>query len=241
MKRGIVIQARMSSTRLPGKVLRRLQGRTLLELCAIRAARSQRADVTVIATTNAPDDDAIVAEAQRLGFPSVRGSEQDVLSRYHLAAGQHKLDVICRVTSDCPLIDPELIDSLFDLFSDGPYDYVSNSLTRTFPRGLDAEVFSLEALDTAHRLARSGPEREHVTLFLYRNPALFRLGGLESPTDLSNHRWTVDEADDLSLVEAILERMPLPAAEFSYRDVLGILEREPDLRRINAHVTQKET
>ncbi|GAB4257790.1 MAG: glycosyltransferase family protein [Deferrisomatales bacterium] len=242
MKTAIVIQARVGSTRLPGKILRKAGGKTLLERCAARAARSRHADEVVIATTDRDRDDAVAAEARRLGLPCVRGSEEDVLSRYHRAAAARKLEVVCRVTSDCPLIDPEVIDALFDLFFTGGYDYASNTLRRTFPRGLDAEVFHARALGEAHGAARDPAEREHVTPFFYRNPQRFRCGGLEHAEDLSGHRWTVDEPADLAFVRAVLDRLDpeVRAADtFGYRDVLRVLRDHPELARINAHVRQK--
>ncbi|MBI5447031.1 MAG: glycosyltransferase family protein [Deltaproteobacteria bacterium] len=240
MKTGIVIQARTGSTRLPGKVLLPVGGRSVLELCAVRAARSKRAGLLVIATTDKASDDPIAREAERLGVPCVRGSEEDVLARYRLAALAHDLDVICRVTSDCPLIDPDVLDGVFDVFSGGSYDYVSNALRRTFPRGLDAEVFSRSALERTFAEAKAPEEREHVTPYLYRNPGLFSLGSYEAPVDLSHCRWTVDEAADLEFVRQVAARFGDRLVRAGYREIAALLDREPEVARINAHVAQKE-
>jgi spore coat polysaccharide biosynthesis protein SpsF len=206
----------------------------------LRAARSRLADVVVIATTDCPQDDAVAAEAQRLDFPWVRGSEDDVLSRYHLAATKHSLDIVCRITADCPFIDPEVVDAAFWLLFEGRHDYASNTLRRSFPRGLDAEVFRFEALDRAHQEATDLAEREHVTPHIYRNPTTFSLGSLEHEEDLSANRWTVDQAEDLLLAREIIKRLPPEDLGFSYHDILAVLAAEPELAEINAHVEQKK-
>lgn len=240
MRQGIVVQARMSSTRLPGKVLRTAGGRTLLELCALRAARARNADVVVIATTERDEDEAIAAEARKLGLPCTRGSETDVLSRYHLAALDQRLEVVCRITSDCPFIDPEIVDAAFELYLSGSFEYTSNTLVRTFPRGLDVEVFGFEALQRAHREALLPEDREHVTPYFYRHPELFRLGNLTGERDLSHHRWTVDEEDDFRFLAAVIDKLHGDPISAGYRDVLALVDADPALAVINASVEQKE-
>ena len=241
MKTGVVIQARMGSTRLPGKVLQTVNGWSLLELCATRAGRSRRAAEVVVATSTEPGDNPVAAEAARLGFPCVRGSEDDVLSRYHLAAETRGLDVVCRITADCPFIDPEVLDAVFAVFFETGCDYASNTLRRTFPRGLDAEVFSFRALDRAHREARAASEREHVTPYICGGAPGFSLRSVERADNLSVHRWTVDEEPDLRLIREIASRLcPRHGTRFGYRDILGVLDREPGLALINAHVAQKK-
>jgi spore coat polysaccharide biosynthesis protein SpsF len=240
VKTGVVIQARMGSTRLPGKVLKTVDGWSLLELCATRAARSRHAEEVVVATSSEPRDDPVAEEAARLGLPCVRGSEEDVLSRFHLAAVSRGLDVLCRVTADCPFTDPDVLDAVFAVFFECRCDYASNTLRRTFPRGLDAEVFSFRVLEQAHREAREAFEREHVTPYIYGGSTKFSLRSVECGEDLSAHRWTVDEEPDLQLIREIAARLcPLHGGGFGYRDVLAALGREPGLALINAHVAQK--
>ena len=201
-RRVIITQARMTSTRLPGKVLREVRGKSLLEYHLDRLRRVRRADEVVVATTTNSSDDAIVDLCDRIHVPYFRGSEEDVLGRFYGAAMQYSASVVIRVTSDCPLIDPAVVDRVITEFAGKPYshDYASNTLERTYPRGLDCEAFSFSALETAHTEAVAGPDREHVTPFLYRQPDRFRLKSVRAPRDYSHYRWTVDTPEDFAMV-----------------------------------------
>ncbi|NEO63206.1 MAG: NTP transferase domain-containing protein, partial [Moorea sp. SIO4G2] len=163
MKLVIIVQARMTSTRLPGKVLKQVLGKPLLDYQIERLRRVKLADEIVIATTINQTDEPIVELCNSISIPYFRGSEEDVLARYYGAAVEHQADVVVRVTSDCPLIDPQVIDQVIQFYLDhqGEYDYVSNSLQRTYPRGMDTEVFSFAALDEAFHEASAQPDREH--------------------------------------------------------------------------------
>lgn len=242
MKTVIIVQARMTSTRLPGKVLKEILGKSLLEYHIERIRRAQLADDVVIATTINDTDQPIVDLCARLGVACTRGSENDVLGRYYEAATLHKADLIVRVTSDCPLIDPTVIDRVIAFYrdSEGAYDYVSNSLKQSFPYGLAVEVFPYCALETAWREAQAEPEREHVSPFLYTRPERFRIGQVVQAEDLSHHRWTVDTPDDFELVRRIIEALYPGNPQFSTQDVLDLLEKHPDWPAINAHVRQKK-
>jgi len=233
-----VIQARMGSTRLPGKVLKDLCGDTVLARTVSRARRAVLLTDIVIATTTTLADDAIVLESQRLGCNVFRGSEQDVLDRYYCAAQESKADVVVRITSDCPLIDPEVSDRTIRAFLNGDADYASNVLDRTYPRGLDTEVMSFSALEIAWRDAREPFQREHVTPFLHQNPQRFKLLSVTGDEDYSHHRWTLDVPEDLKFLRAVYSRRG-DANDLSWRDVLGILEREPQLVSINRNIKQK--
>lgn len=237
-----IIQARMGSTRLPGKVMKTLAGRTVLAHVAERVRLCPLVDEVIVATTTSAADDVIVGECARLGVRCFRGSEQDVLSRYHAAASQALADVVVRVTADCPLFDPLLLEQMLRQFRDAraagePLDYLSNTLERSYPRGLDAEVFTFAALERAHREARLPAEREHVTPYLYRHPERFQIRGVKSERDLSRHRWTLDTPEDWAFISALFEQ--LGAGRFGTRAVLEFLERRPDLVALNAHVAQK--
>jgi spore coat polysaccharide biosynthesis protein SpsF len=233
-----IIQARTGSTRLPGKVLLPLLGRPILSLVVERAARAGLVDEVVVATTVDPSDDAIVDLAAREGWAVERGSDADVLDRYAQAARAHQADIVVRITSDCPLIDPTLIDRTIEAFVDGNADYASNSLEpRTFPRGLDVEVVARAALERAWREDDDVGLREHVTPYIYSHPDRFRLVGVTSPNDLSGHRWCVDVPEDYALVGRIYDA--LGRDDFGWRDALAIVEAHPDWSELNSHVTQK--
>lgn len=238
---GTVIQARSGSTRLPGKVLLDIGGRPMLEHVVRRSALARSSSLIVIATTEKRGDDAIEELGCRLGISVVRGPDEDVLERYRLAVARYGLDVVVRVTADCPLIDPELIDQGVRLLTgDTGVDYVSNTLDRTFPRGYDVEVIRSGALLAAAAEARRPFEREHVTPFVWQRPWRFRILQFHSSRDLSSYRLTVDEADDLTLVRLVWERLaPVAGETFGLDAVAQLLEREPGLAQLNARVRQK--
>jgi spore coat polysaccharide biosynthesis protein SpsF len=232
------IQARMGSTRLPGKVLLDLGGATVLARVVRRLQRSQQINQIVVATTTAPADEVIVSECDRLQVPSFRGSQADVLDRYYQAARLYSAGTVVRVTSDCPLIDPKLVDETIRAFMDKRADYASNDFPRTYPRGLDTEVFTSAALERAWREAREPYEREHVTPYLYEHPEMFRLASSRGDVDYSHYRWTLDTPEDLNLLRAIYCRFN-NRDDFRWDDVIALMEREPELAELNSQVLQK--
>lgn len=238
MKIGVIVQARTGSTRLPGKVLLRLGNRTVLEQVIGRCRLIPSAHEVVVATTVKEEDDAIAMVAHEAGVPFFRGSEQDVLSRYYHAARKHGFDVVVRVTSDCPFLDPDLSDAIIRHFLNNRYDYCSNGRVLTFPRGLDTEVFTFAALEEAYHQARETYEREHVTPYIYLRPEQYRLGSYENEDNQSHHRWTLDTPEDWQLIQEIHRR--LPAGSTDWRDILVIVKDYPELSRINAHIEQKK-
>lgn len=237
----IIVQARMTSTRLPGKVLLPLAGEPMLTRLVERLRRVRRAHGIVIATTTNASDDPIAALCAQLGLPCHRGSEHDVLSRYADAARLHGADVVVRITSDCPLIDPALIDQVIAVYEQRGSDYVSNMLPPTWPYGMAVEVFSAAALQQAHAEATQAAEREHVTPFIYWHPERYRLRNVASPVDLSQHRWTVDTPEDYELVRGLFETLHPINPEFTQADILALLDAHPDWMTINQHVEQKST
>lgn len=235
-----VVQARMTSTRLPGKVLREIMGKPLLAYQIERMRRARGLEHIVIATTTRPTDDPIAALAEREGLDLVRGPEDDVLARYALAAQTFPgASTLVRLTSDCPLIDPLLVDQAIDRFSDTGCDYLSNMLQPSWPYGLAVEVFTRKALLEAAAQAADPREREHVTPYIYWRPERFRIESLTRTTDLSAHRWTVDTPEDFELVRRILEALYPANPVFSTDDVLDLLARHPAWAKINAHVAQR--
>ena len=229
----------MGSTRLPGKVLREVDGRPLLDVLLERLERVATPHVPVVATTTLAEDDPIERLCTTRGVLTYRGSSDDVLDRYQRAAAEVGARVIVRVTGDCPIIDPDIVDRVINLFVADDCDYASNTLERTFPRGLDVEVFSRSALDEAAAEARAPFEREHVTPFLYGHPERFRLCNLANDRDEGNERWTVDTAEDFDLIARIIRALPPAPLESGLDTVRAILDAHPEWRQINAHVGQK--
>jgi len=238
MKIVAIVQARMGSSRLPRKVLKDLGGATVLDRVLNRLGRSRLIQESVVATTIEPADDAIVEHCERTGRKVFRGSEQDVLERYYQAAKYVNADVVVRITSDCPVIDPEVTDGTIRAFLDRHSDYASNVLVRTYPRGLDTEVMTVQALERAWRESNKPHQREHVTPYIYENPSEFKLHGIENDTDCSRHRWTVDTPEDLELLRAIYERFG-GRDDFGWREVLKLVESDPSLAEINRNIVQK--
>lgn len=239
MKTLLIVQARMTSTRLPGKVLLALAGLPMLTRLVERLRRVRRAEGIVIATTTNATDDPVAALCAQLGVASHRGSEHDVLSRYADAARLHGADVVVRITSDCPLIDPALIDQVIAVYEEGDSDYVSNMLPPTWPYGMAVEVFSAAALQQAHAEATQAAEREHVTPFIYWHPKRYRLRNVTSAVNLSHHRWTVDTPEDYELVRRLFDALIPTHPDFTQEDVLAVLDAHPDWMRINQHIQQK--
>jgi spore coat polysaccharide biosynthesis protein SpsF len=233
-----IIQARMGSTRLPGKVLKDLAGATVLERVVSRVRRCRLVSDVAVATSAEPADDVILNECQRLGTEAFRGSEQDVLDRYYRAAQQAGAEVVVRITSDCPLIDPEVSDKTIQKFLVERPDYASNALERTYPRGLDTEVMTFAALECAWTEARQAYQREHVTPFLYQHPERFKLLSVKGDHDYSQYRWTLDTPEDLEFLRAVYARS-IDHQDLSWRDVLNIVQREPELAEMNRHIVQK--
>lgn len=238
MKTVTIVQARMGSSRLPGKVLMDLAGATVLSRVVQRLKRAELTGHVVVATTCDPSDDVIVQECDRIGVHVFRGEENDVLDRYYCTARAFNAEAVVRVTSDCPLIEPEITDKVIRAFLDQNPDYASNILERTYPRGLDTEVVSWEALARTWSAAQLTYQRSHVTAYIYQNPGQFRLVSVTGAEDYSWHRWTVDTPDDLEFIRAIYEHMRDPD-NFGWNEVLALLRTKPELLDLNSHVTQK--
>lgn len=235
-----VIQARMGSTRLPGKVLADIEGQPMLARVVERARRARNVERTVVATTTDPADEPVVALCAARGYEFTRGHPTDVLDRYLQAARETAAQVVVRITADCPLIDPEVVDRTVEAFLAAwpEVDYASNRIVRTYPIGLDVEVVRREALERAAVEAREPYHREHVTPYFYEAPGRFRVVSVEAGGDYGRLRWTVDTPEDLAFVREVYRRFG-GRDDFGWREVLDLLAREPDLIAINAHVRQK--
>jgi len=244
-----IIQARMGSTRLPGKVLKPLVGHPLLWHVVQQVRATQGLAEIVVATPDTPADDAIRAFCAREGVAVFSGDEDDVLDRYYQAARSFAADPVVRVTSDCPLVDPALIGRLLTLFEEGGYDYASLAVggpgepsgANGYPDGMDVECFSFAALEQAWSEASEPADREHVTPYLLRDRQAFRCGWLVAEQDWSGIRVTVDEPEDFVVVEHVYEALYREGEPpFSLEDILRVLARRPDLAEINRGLMGKE-
>jgi glutamate-1-semialdehyde-2,1-aminomutase len=236
MKVVAIVQARMGSTRLPGKVLKLLAGRSMLWRVLRRARAARGIDEVVLATTTEPEDRALEPVARELGVRVVFGHPTDVLDRYYQAAKASGAGAIVRVTADCPFLDPEVVDACVELYLSSGKAYASNVIKRTFPDGLDVEVFSFAALEAAWSEAKLASEREHVTPFIWKNPTRFPAAELVRETDLSAMRWSVDNPEDLALAQAVYDGLGSDDRLFGYRELLQFLEKRPDLAALNAGI-----
>lgn len=237
-----IIQARQGSTRLPGKVMMKVLGKPLLEYLIDRVKRAQLLKKIVVATTVLKEDDLIAEFCEAYSIPCYRGAVEDVLGRYLGVAQQFSADVIVRLTGDCPLLDPEVIDKVVaSYFRQYPkVDYVANTLIRTYPRGLDVEVFSFESLKIADREAKSTSDREHVTAFIYKHPEQFILSSVTGEEDKSRFRWTVDTEDDFRLIETLIKAIYPHNPNFTLDDLLSLVQCHPEWQQINSHIQQKQ-
>lgn len=224
-----IIQARMGSTRLPGKVLKPILGQPMLARMIERVKRAKTLDQILIATSTKPQDDSICHLADKVNLHYFRGSEVDVLGRFYQAAKKFSADIIVRLTGDCPLIDPAIIDTVVSRFKTSKSDYVSNVLDRTYPRGMDTEVFSFNALKLAQRLAKSAYDREHVTPFIYTHPRIFHLKNVTAPASLRHPEFhlTVDEPADLKLITAIFRHLYRKNIRFNLSQIITLLDQKP--------------
>jgi spore coat polysaccharide biosynthesis protein SpsF (cytidylyltransferase family) len=245
MKVAAIVQARMGSSRLPGKVIRPLAGVPVIQWIFERLDRCVHLDAILVATGDGRDNDVLAGLLEKLSIPVFRGSEQDVLDRYYRAAKAVQADAIVRITGDCPLIDPGLVDEAVSRFLAGQprLEYVSNIHPPTYPDGLDVEVFSIEALFRAWREAEWASEREHVTLYMRNHPERFVQDHLRSERDWSHYRWTLDEEADYRYLTALVElaeKEGLNPRETGYRQWLALAERYPELFRMNGDIMRNE-
>lgn len=236
-----IIQARMASTRLPGKVLLDIQGKPLLEHVIDRVGAAKLIDSTVIATSSNERDEAIIQFAKSRGIAYYVGSEDDVLDRFYQTAKRFNVNIIVRITPDDPFKDPEVIDKVVSYYlSDiDSLDYVSNTIEPTYPEGLDVEVFSFQALEKAWREASKPSERGHVTPYMWNHPKFFRLANIENDENLSHLRWTIDAEEDLRFAREVYARL-YRGQVFLMKDILALLRAEPGLTKINQGITRNE-
>ncbi|HUI89688.1 MAG TPA: glycosyltransferase family protein [Anaerolineales bacterium] len=252
-----IIQGRMSSSRLPGKILARIAGQPMLQRVFVRTSRAAAVNETIFATTTDSSDDPVAEYCSFSGIPFTRGSLYDVLDRYYRAAKESKADIVARITADCPVIDPALIDDVVNTLIDGKYDFVCNRLPppwhRTYPIGLDTEACTFRALATAWQEAKEPQHREHAMPYFYEgvelrrqsrtleaglSPRGFKVALLHHTTDFGDYRWTVDTPEDLEFMRQVYSRFE-GRDDFSWKEVLDLVHNEPALMQINAGVKHK--
>ena len=239
-KVGIIIQARMGSTRLPGKIMLTVQNKPVLEHIIDRLKGCKNVHEIIIATTIDARDDLIVSLAKSNNLKYFRGSEEDVLSRYYYAAKENNLDVIIRITSDCPFVDADIIDSMVATFLKDPsVDYLSNTIKRTFPRGLDVEIMNFSSLKKAFNFAKENCQREHVTPYIYQNEEKFKIKQFIGNGDDSKYRLTLDTQEDFELIREIYDGIYPVNNYFTLNDVLRFLKQHDHLTMLNSHIVQK--
>lgn len=235
-----IVQARLSSTRLPGKVLKPILGRPMIELQLERLKGVKAVDNLIVAISNDSSDDQLESLCNKLDVQCHRGSLDDVLDRFYQAAITIDPEHIVRLTGDCPLTDCAVIDRVIEYYFEGNYDYASNTIEPSFPDGLDAEIFSFDALKKAWQEAELPSEREHVTPYLHKNKSLFKVGSYREEPDNSHMRWTVDEEKDFKFVSAVYETLYPDNQNFDMADIFALLERRPELLKLNDGIERNE-
>lgn len=241
MKFVATIEARMTSSRLPGKVLAPLGGRPALEVMVERLRKIERLDQIVIATTVNATDDPLQSLAERLGVGIWRGSEDDVLQRVLDAARAYEADVIVEFTGDCPLIDPEIAAQVIDTYQRAKVDYVSNVMTRSYPMGMETQVFARSILEDVARRTQDAHDHEHVSLYIYRNPQLYSLHNVAAPEALTRPdlRLTLDTKEDLAVIAAVYEALASKSPVFSLAEMLAFLDANPAIAAINSAIQHR--
>jgi len=238
MKPVAIIQVRMDSTRLPGKVLKKLNGITVLESLLNQLNYSKLFNDKIIATTSNSEDDVIFNFCKSKEIKCYRGSQDDVLDRYYNCAKKFSINTIIRITSDCPLMDPQVVDAVIDFYLKNSYDYVNNCYNRTYPYGNDVEIFSLKVLEKVWEKATKPSEREHVTPYIYNNPDEFSLGWIENKENLSEFHWTIDRKEDLIFVQNIFKK--ISKRPILMKDIIDVIKDDPSLLEINKNTNPNE-
>jgi len=238
MQVSAIIQVRMGSTRLPGKVMKKLNGISLLECQLNQLQYCRLLDQIIIATTTNPEDNIIEKFAHSKDIQCFRGSSLDVLDRYFQCAKKFNLKHIARITSDCPLIDPTIVDQTIEIYNKETYDYVNNFYKRSFPSGTEVEIISFNTLEKTWKEAKKPSEREHVTPYIYNNPMKFKIGKLEYKKNISNLHWAVDRIEDLKLVKTLYQK--INKKPILLDDILNLIKKDPSLLEINKNTNPHE-
>ncbi len=240
-KIAVIIQARMASTRLPKKVLMDIKGKPMLWHVINRLGSSKKLDDVILAIPDTKENDTLETFAKDNKVKYFRGSEEDVLSRCYETAKKFKCDIIVRITSDCPLIDPEVVDLAIKKHLNSNADYTSNVQIRTYPKGMDVEVLNFQALEKAHDETKDSADREHVALYIRKHPSIFKQSNIINDKNLASMRWTVDEKEDLDFVRKIFNKLYQKEKIFSMQEILKLLEKNSQLSEINKEIKRKKS
>lgn len=235
-----VLQARIGSSRLPNKVLLKIKGKTLLELYINRVKQSRLIDKIIIATTTRSEDDEIEKISHKLGIECFRGSENDLLDRHYQCAKEYHADVVVRITPDDPFVDYRVIDRAIQIFKDNQVDFVTNHFEPTYPEGLDVEVYSIHALEKLWKEAKLFSEREHVFPYIQSNQDQFKIVNFTQDKDYSYLRWTIDYECDYKMTKVVYDYLYDKKPIFLQEDILKLLEKHPEISKMNAHIKRKE-
>ncbi len=238
-KNTVIIQARTQSVRLPNKVLALINGKSLIWHIIERLKSCEMVEQIILATSNREEDKKLIEIANDCNILSFVGDENNVLSRFYEAALKFNADPIIRITGDCPLVDPYLLDKMLEFYLENNYDYVSNTIIPTYPDGLDIEIFSFKSLTKTFNEAKLKSEKEHVTPYIWKNPEIFQLYNYRNKEELSNYRWTVDEQLDLELIRQIYFNFK-PKIIFSFQDVIEMAKLNPQIFKINERINRNE-
>ena len=237
-----IIQARMSSTRLPGKVLKEINGRAMISLMVERVQKAKSVNKVILVTSTDPSDDAVEALCRSENILYYRGSLDDVMDRYYQAAVRSRAKTVVRLTGDCPLIDPKMIDNMMEVYKTGKYDYVANTTPPdwTVPEGMDVEIFSFKNLKKLWTETKKPSDREHVTFPFWNNPDLFSVYKYNLDRDLSKYRLTVDYPEDFEVINKVFNDLYSKKSVFSMDDIVDYLEKNPELYKMNQDIESNQ-
>ena len=235
-----ILQARTGSTRLPNKVLKKIYGKTLLELFVNRIRSSSLIEKIIIATTSNADDNVIEELAQEIGVDCFRGNENDLLDRYYCCAKQFNVDPILRITPDDPFVDYQIIEKGVKIYRNTTVNFVTNHFEPTYPEGLDIEIYSFETLEKCWKRAKLASEREHVFLYIQNHPEEFKIVNFGQERNYSHLRWTIDYQCDFEMTKAIYRHLYVQNHVFLQDDILKLLRKYPEIAELNSHIGRKE-
>ena len=233
MENAIILQARLGSKRLPGKVLKKINGKTILEYTIKRLKKTKLSKNIIVATTKREEDQKIIKVAKKTNCYTFRGSANDVLNRYYEAALYYNVKNIVRICSDCPLIDPKIINEIYFFYLKNNYDYVSNKIFPSYPIGMGVEIVNFESLKKANKLTNNSYEKEHVTAYIYKRPNKFKIKNVGLKKKLLNYRVVLDYAEDFKLISNILKYFSKQKKDFFLKDIIKYIDRNPILKKIN--------